>query len=165
MLNRLLIDPQAFTAQADTLNGTVCLRDLAERVWSPDIADTTSELRYALTGGVDRWQRPFLDLAISGSLKLSCQRCMQLMDLPLDEKAHIVLFDSEDKLDEAMLADEELEGMMLEDEMDVFSLLEDQILMALPISPKHDVCTHTNLDKVNQKPDNPFAVLAGLKKG
>ncbi len=165
MLNRLLIDLQAFTVQADALNGTVILHDLDKRVWSPDIADTSSELRYTITGGVDRWQRPFLDLSVSGSLKLYCQRCMQPTDFQLDESVHIVLFGNEEKLDEAMLADDELEGMLLEDEMDVFTLLEDQILMALPISPKHDDCANADLDKVNQKQSNPFAVLAGLKKG
>lgn len=165
MLNRLLIDPLAFTAQADTLNGTVRLRDLDERIWSPDIADLSSELRYTLNGGTDRWQRPFLDLSLSGSLKMRCQRCMQNTDFALDEQVRIVLFADENVLDEAMLADDELEGMLLETELDAFALLEDQILMALPISPKHDDCGNVQLDKVNQDKPNPFAALAGLKKG
>lgn len=165
MLNRILIDPQAFTAQADSLNGTVKLQDLDERAWSPDIADLSSELRYTLTGGTDRWQRPFLDLSLSGSLKLHCQRCMQDTDFALNEQVHIVLFSDENALDDAMLADEELEGMLLDSELDVFSLLEDQMIMALPISPKHDACGDDNLAKINQDKPNPFAVLAGLKKG
>ena len=41
-------------------------------------------------------------------------------------------------LDEAMLADEELEGMLLEKELDVRTLVEDQILMSLPFSPRHE---------------------------
>ncbi|QMT31662.1 YceD family protein [Alysiella filiformis] len=165
MLNRILIDPQAFAAQAETINGTVSLQHLDKRIWSPDIADLSSELHYTLRGGTDRWQRPFLDLAVSGSLKLHCQRCMQPSDFPLDEQVRIVLFANEEKLDEAMLADEELEGMLLCPELDALSLVEDQILMALPISPKHDDCGNRKLDAVNQDKPNPFSVLAGLKKG
>lgn len=165
MLNRLLIDTKAFVAQAETLNGTVSLQDLDERVWSPDIAELTSDIHYTITGGVDRWQRPFLDLSVSGSLKLHCQRCMQPTEWVFDEQARIVLFSNEETLDEAMLADEELEGMLLAEELDVFALVEDQILMALPISPKHDSCGNDKLDQINQDKPNPFAVLAGLKKG
>ena len=54
--------------------------------------------------------------------------------------------------------------MVLENELDIFTLLEDQILMALPISPKHEQCGNNHLDKINQDKPNPFAVLAGLKK-
>ena len=89
---------------------------------------------------------------------------MQPVHFALDENVRIVLFENEESLDEAMLADEELEGMLLEAELDVFSLIEDQILMALPFSPKHDDCGNADLDAVNQNKTNPFAVLAGLKK-
>jgi len=66
--------------------------------------------------------------------------------------------------DEAMLADEDLEGMLQESEIDVFSLIEDQILMALPFSPKHEQCGNAQLEANNQSKPNPFAALAGLKK-
>lgn len=164
MLNRILIDPQAFATQSETLQGKVSLQDLDKRIWSPDIADTATDIHYAITGSVDRWQRLFLDLTVSGSLKLNCQRCMQPTKFLLDEQVHIVLFHHEQDLDDAMIADEELEGMVLENELDIFTLLEDQILMALPISPKHEQCGNNHLDKINQDKPNPFAVLAGLKK-
>ncbi|ULJ60655.1 YceD family protein [Wielerella bovis] len=165
MLNRILIDPQAFAIKQETRDGSVLLNQLDKRTWSPDIADTDTYIHYTLTGGVDRWQRPFLDLSVSGSLKLHCQRCMSLVDFPMNEQAHIVLFDNEGKLDEAMLADDDLEGMILTDELDILTLVEDQLLMALPISPKHDDCGNVSLNKVNQDKPNPFGVLAGLKKG
>ena len=152
MLNRILIDPQAFATQSETLQGKVSLQDLDKRIWSPDIADTATDIHYAITGGVD------------SSLKLNCQRCMQPTEFLLDEQVHIVLFHHEQDLDDAMIADEELEGMVLENELDIFTLLEDQILMALPISPKHEQCGNNQLDKINQDKPNPFAVLAGLKK-
>ena len=139
MLNRILIDSQAFALKKERLHGTVALRDLDERTWSHDIADLSSELAYTLTGSTDRWQRPVLTLALSGRVPLQCQRCMQpIENFELDEHVQIVLFPTEAQLDEAMLADEELEGMLSADELDVFSLIEDQILMALPFSPRHE---------------------------
>lgn len=164
MLNRILIEPQAFAIKQENLRGKVLLNDLDKRVWSHDFTELSSELAYTLQGGVDRWQRPFLTFTLSGSLPLQCQRCMQPVHFALDENVRIVLFENEESLDEAVLADEELEGMLLEAELDVFSLIEDQILMALPFSPKHDDCGNADLDAVNQNKTNPFAVLAGLKK-
>lgn len=163
MLNRILIDPQAFAAHKETQSGQVLLRDLAERAMSGDIADDSAALSYTLTGGVDKWQRPFLDLHLSGSLKLHCQRCMKPMPFVLDERAHMVLFTNETVLDKAMETDDELEGLLLEAEMDVLTLVEDQLLIALPFSPMHDACEDDAL-MVQSDKTNPFAVLAGVKK-
>ena len=145
MLNRLLIDSQAFTAKQETLQGNVSLNQLDERVWTRDFTDLSSSLAYTLTGGTDKWQRPNLTLTLSGCLPLQCQRCMQPTELALNENVRIVLFENEETLDEAMLADEDLEGMLQEPEIDVFSLIEDQILMALPFSPKHEQCGNAQI--------------------
>lgn len=164
MLDRILIDAEAFADKQQVLQGKVLLNELDERVWSPDLADLSSEIAYSLQGGRDRWQRPFLALSLTGVLPMQCQRCMNPVDFGLDEQVRIVLFENEEQLDEAMLADEELEGMLAEKELDVFALLEDQILMALPFAPRHDDCGNADLEAVNQDKPNPFAVLAGVKK-
>ena len=52
---------------------------------------------------------------------------MQPMPFVLDEQAHIVLFDNEAALDAAMADEEELEGILLEPQLDVGMLVEDQI--------------------------------------
>lgn len=164
MLNRILIDSQAFTAKQETLQGNVSLNQLDERIWTHDFTDLSSSIAYTLTGGTDKWQRPYLTLTLSGCLPLQCQRCMQPTEFALNENVRIVLFENEETIDEAMLADEDLEGVLQEPEIDVFSLIEDQILMALPFSPKHEQCGNTQLEANNQSKPNPFAALAGLKK-
>lgn len=164
MLNRIFIDPKAFTQQSKVLQGQVSLKDLDQRVLSSDVIDEAAVVSYFIKGGVDEWQRPFLDLSLSGSLQLRCQRCLKGMPFLISEECRIVLFDDESKLDAAMLADEELDGILLEAECDVFALLEDQILMALPFSSLHDACDEADLIARHQDKPNPFAVLAGLKK-
>ena len=51
--------------------------------------------------------------------------------------------------------------------VDLLALLEDELLLLMPLSPKHDVCEHkhqpTTEEVVEEKRDNPFEVLAGLK--
>ncbi|STZ75324.1 YceD family protein [Bergeriella denitrificans] len=164
MLDPNLIDPGVFAAESRRLQGSFSLSDLDERVWSHEyFADKQACVSYSLSGGHDRLQRPFLDLTVTADLPLYCQRCVKPMPFRMEESSRIVLFADEERLDEAMLADDELEGMLLEKELDVRGLVEDQILMALPFSPRHDDCGNTALEAVNQDKPNPFAVLAGLK--
>ena len=111
----------------------------------------------------DDWDRIRLSLHLAGSLKLCCQRCLQPFDFELDETAQVVLFADEEALDQAVQDDDTLEGMVCGRELDVYSLLEDQILMALPFSPKHENCGSGETAVQSDKP-NPFAALAGLKK-
>ncbi|MDO4433016.1 MAG: YceD family protein [Alysiella sp.] len=165
MLNRILINPLTFAADKAILQGEVALQELDERVCVPEMAETNRKIAYQITGGIDVLQRPFLDLSVSGDLKLHCQRCLLPTDFQLNENVRIVLFSDEETLDNAMVSDESLEGMLLDEELDMLTLVEDQILMALPISPKHNDCDDAHLDKVNQGKPNPFAVLSGLKKG
>lgn len=165
MLNPNLIDPEVFAAEQQKLQGSFLLEELDGRVSAHEYpANKQSRIEFTLQGGRDRWQRLFLDLRIQADMPLLCQRCITPMPFDLDESSRIVLFTDEESLDEAMLADEELEGMLLTPELDVRELVEDQILMALPAAPRHEECGNVSLEKVNQDKPNPFAVLAGLKK-
>ena len=165
MLNVNLIDPIAFAKSALLQEDSIKLKQLDERVAQHeflDHADTT--LHYRLKGGVDKLQRPYLDVSIQGELALTCQRCLSALPFVLDESERIVLFSDEAVLDEAMDTDPDLEGMLAEPEISVWSLLEDQIIMALPYAPRHDDCGNTNLERINADKPNPFAQLAKLKR-
>ncbi len=166
MSDPILIDPQAVAVQARHLEGQIRLSQMDERVARHEcLAERQTPVDFALQGGRDKRQRLYLDLSVSAQLSLICQRCMQPMLFELNEQARIVLFDSEAALDEAMAAEEELEGMLLVPELDVGALVEDQILMALPYAPCHPDCEHGKLAEINQDRPNPFAALAALKNG
>lgn len=162
MSNRILINPRAFAAEGRRLQGRVSLNDLDARARTPDVADPAAVLEYALQGGTERRHGLYLQLHLAARLPLFCQRCLQRMDFDADETARIFLFDDEAALETAMNADEDIEGMVCGAELDVYALLEDQILMALPFAPKHDACE--TAVSGSPAPRNPFAALAGLKK-
>ncbi|MDO4248805.1 MAG: YceD family protein [Neisseria sp.] len=159
-----LIVPEVFAAEKQVLEGAVKLGSLDERVSSNEyLADRGADVFFTLKGGQDRLGRPFLDLGLKADLLLVCQRCLKPMPFALREMSRIVLFSNEESLDKAMLADDELEGMLSEPELDVGVLVEDQILMALPFSPRHEHCDNAQLDAASRDKSNPFAALAGLK--
>lgn len=161
-----LIDPIAFAREARSWSAQLVLGELDARVSAhADLADGGSDavVQADIRGGIDALQRPFVDITLQAQLALVCQRCLGKVDYPIAEQARVVFFADEAALDEAMHADPDADGMLVEGELDLLSLVEDQLLMAWPLSPVHDVCEHAAAAAVRQDKPNPFAALAGLK--
>lgn len=78
---------------------------------------------------------PQLRLAIGGQLQLTCQRCLEPVDWPLDLTAQLTIVPSDEKA--AALA-EPMESVVMPDEGLVLrQVAEDEILAALPLAPMH----------------------------
>ncbi len=107
----------------------------------------------------------WLDIQIQGELPLTCQRCLQNMEYPIAVKRSFrFVYDEE----AACALDEELEQdvLVLSPEFDLLSLIEDEIIMAIPYAPKHASCTQPITPTGQNDPveTNPFAKLQQLKK-
>lgn len=79
--------------------------------------------------------RPAIDGALRGIVKLSCQRCMQPVAVPIDEQFRVILMTEES-------ADEPggYEPVIAEAaRFDVRWLAEEQALLAMPLVPQHAV--------------------------
>jgi DUF177 domain-containing protein len=76
------------------------------------------------------------ELSLAGKATLQCQRCMQAMELALDSTTHVALI-----LQEADAAEvpEELEPVLArEGRISAGALVEEELLLALPIVPLHE---------------------------
>lgn len=116
-----------------------------------------------------------VDLACYATLTLECQRCLQPMAQPLRIDRRFRFVEGED---EAARLDEELEDdvLALVPRFDLLALVEDELLLALPLVPRHETCPalpaalHPGSGndaagaEVEQRPDHPFAALAALKR-
>lgn len=113
----------------------------------------------------------WLHLAAETALPLTCQRCLEPVDEPLaiDRWFRFVA-------DEAQAAHEDEEAdedvLALDPAFDLQALVEDELLLALPLVPRHAVCpVAVRMEVVDpgfvqaeaDKP-NPFGALAGLKR-
>lgn len=172
----LLIDNIAFAKRSERLSGNLSLADcprLAELIASQASESTTNAggtnhddaIHYDLNGETDALGRYFLHLTINATLTTSCQRCLDPM--ALDFNLHFDYMISEADLNDA--AAEEVEDVDEYDlqeasqAMDLRMLIEDEIIMALPIAPMHDHDCGRSSMQSGEKP-NPFAVLKGLIK-
>ncbi|OWY38727.1 metal-binding protein [Xenophilus sp. AP218F] len=163
MSKPILIDPLKFAREGRSLSGQVPVGELDERVRS-DLADTSGEVRYQLDGFRDELQRLSLRIRLTAALQVTCQRCLDGMPFSLTTDSVVTLFTNQDKLEEACDLDDALDAILAPEELDATALIEDEIIMGLPHSPKHDECGRDTLSLAKADKPNPFAVLAALKR-
>ncbi len=130
---------------------------------------------------VDDRRIAWLDATMKATLPLTCQRCLHQLDFDLDAHVHLAMFTDEKYLDRLGREKDEIDYVILSEAqlahgaetIDVLNLLEDEILLLLPLSPKHDDCELAvasvgddllcSNGQVVEEKRNPFDVLAGLK--
>ena len=99
----------------------------------------------------------------NGTLNLTCQRCMQPMELSIGNRISLAVA----VVDNGEPPAEQYEPITLVDnQIALETLLEQEILLALPIAPVHDrsKCSGSYLvDKYKARNESPFAVLKNLK--
>ncbi len=114
-----------------------------------------------------------LDLVLNGRLHLVCQRCLQDCAIDLDEKRRFILVASEAEADAYPLEDEEQEPLVASQHFNLLETMEDEVLLSLPLIPKHPegFCEpHATVfgledeDGALDERENPFNALKNMKK-
>lgn len=105
----------------------------------------------------------WLHLQAQAQLPLGCQRCLA----PVLETVQIDRWFRFVESEEVALAEDddcEEDLLVMQPQFDLLNLLEDELLLDLPLVPMHETCPDSFpvVDRPSKKP-NPFAVLAGLK--
>ncbi len=118
------------------------------------------------------WQRDprrhaILELRAQGQWPLQCQRCMETMDLIVDESVRLHLLQAEDDVSRL---DESEDYVVLDEqgELDLPEIIEDELLLCLPLVAKHEHCDElipiASADApVVEEKRRPFAGLADLR--
>jgi len=130
--------------------------------------------------------QPYLRLAIHGAAWFVCQRCLAPYDQAFNVDATYRIVNTEAEAEEFPLDDDEVEVIVGSRQFDLVDLIEEELLLSLPLVPKHDVCpeVHESLvsgvsgaegvgeeaaqddaeaDGESARP-NPFAALEALKR-
>lgn len=132
--------------------------------WLPVRWQVAGRVRPVLGGEPEVW----LSLSVEAQVHQTCQRCLQpaALDLRVDRPFRFV----RDEVQAAELdADSDDDVLVLSRRFDLHEWVEDELLLALPIVPLHEVCpaplplpVDQEVEVVPTKP-NPFAVLQALK--
>jgi len=138
--------------------------------------------------------QPYLRLAVHGSAWFVCQRCLAPYEQPFNVDAIYRIVDTDAQAEEFPLDEDEVEVIVGSRQFDLVDLIEEELLLSLPLVPKHDVCpqVHESLTsgasgaegegvseeeaekgdegvkgEAGEEPErpNPFAALESLKSG
>jgi len=175
------IEPLRLARTGRELQGLLPLSRMARLA---DVVDAvTGDVEVELSFDVNSQNKPCVRGHIRTEVGLQCQRCMQDMIWPIDNQFELVVVESEA---EAEQLGEDIDVLLVEEQLvSISDLVEDEILLNLPIVPKHKAgtdCANTitsdemaedsveqiidsaeEAETENEAKENPFAVLAELK--
>lgn len=136
-------------------------RDANQRNEAPLEVDLSIEKR----GTILHWH-----LQTDGELWQTCQRCLEPVATELYIDSELALLEDESQV---ALLPEDSEVILLAELTDdnklwLLPMIEDELLVGLPLAPKHDDCEMAvtqvgEIPEIAQDKENPFAMLAGLK--
>ena len=129
------------------------------------MSSRNGDVRYRVQGGVDERGQATLELAIDAQVELVCQRCLQPFKLPLAIHNRLRLLDAEPgwSVEEAERAGHGEDEIVADSALDLRALVEDELLLALPLSPRHESCEFAGGSNETRR-ESPFGVLAQLRK-
>lgn len=112
----------------------------------------------------------WLHLQGETDLPMICQRCLTPAPIALDVERSF-RFVADEATAEALDDESEEDLLALSKEFNLLELLEDELLMELPVVPLHDVCPEAvplassdeDFEQANSEKPNPFAALSGLR--
>ena len=150
------VDPNSFERLATTLSAE---HDQSNTQLNAELYRRNNVLHLAFT--------------LKGDIWLTCQRCLQPIAIDLSDDYNIALLENDSQV---RLIDEEQDYLLLDEIVTEQSperllpfkkLVEDEILLKIPMAPKHDDC-EMSVEQFGEIPEeeeneNPFAALASLK--
>ena len=174
----LRLDVAAFAADGAALSGRwpgaeLCRladsQSLPQDMALPEVAWAVQGERRPVTGSeAELW----LTLQVDTHAWLTCQRCLQPLEQPLmlDRRLRFVRGEAQA---EALDAESDDDVLALSRSLDLRELAEDELLLALPLVPRHEACPQPLPIAVDADVDaeaeevrpNPFAALQALKRG
>jgi uncharacterized protein len=159
---RPVIDSAAFARERGRIDGKADVSGLP--LLADVLAGHNGELAYSVRGTEGGNGELFLNLEAGGRVMLSCQRCLQAYSFDVAVSCRFRLVEPGQAWPDDDLADDENDAIAAERELDVLALVEQEVLLSLPLAPRHESCALPGSPDTGQEA-SPFAALAELKRG
>jgi uncharacterized protein len=141
MFERLVVSPSNFAEKSRSWEGNTMVGDF-ERL-AQEFVNPAAILHYRVCGGQDARGRPRLHCKVQTEAEMQCQRCLKPVGVTVDSDRLLYLAASEAEAErlETVLADEDIDVMVTGQTLDLAGVVEDEVLLSLPIVPMHADCS------------------------
>lgn len=170
------LDVRRFAEEEGDMQGTEELRRLPRLAAETTDADPALPVHWHARGELRNPQHHapevWMHLEANAVLPLVCQRCLQPVDVPVAvDRSFRFVADEATAAAQDDASEEDL--LALSRSFDLLELVEDELLMDLPVVPRHEVCPEPvkmsavdpEFEAAETGKENPFAVLGRLKTG
>ena len=167
----LLIDNLPFAKRREHFSDSFMLSDCARLsdLLQTQVAgqskrefQSDAPIRFTLSGEVNSMGQCFLNLVIDSELLTLCQRCLEPMTIQLNLRFNYLITEH-GVADDTHEDSDDYDIQEASQAMDVLALIEDELIMALPIAPTHERDCGPAVMQSGEE-SNPFAILKGLIK-
>ncbi len=157
----MLVNPRELAYQGARLQAELSLRQV-EKLHDLVLGEGADTVSVSLEFTLDDCARPRMRCRILGLVHLECQRCLAPIAMDLDRIWCAVLVDSEEQAQKIPPREDVL--VVQQTEVNIVQLIEDDLLLSLPMAPKHIGCTQPARAEVAASV-SPFSILARLQSG
>lgn len=155
-----VIDLRALARDGRSVQGTVPVKSLGRLTDS--LLEPVGTVTFEFQGERDDEGKLYVDLQVQGDLVLQCQRCLEALVWPCSVRNRLLLLRAGEELPEDELENDEVDALEVEPHTDLLALVEDEVLLALPLVPRHENCEPPVKAGGNEE-ISPFAVLRQLR--
>lgn len=160
-----VIDSLKFAREGGVLHGTIPLAEMARL--REHLRSCAGSVGYRLTGRMGLDGKPVIELEVTGLIELTCQRCLERLVQIVEVSEQFLLAEDEKDLGDVAEEDAGVTRIPADPKMDVASFVEDELILEIPIAPRHPpgTCVAGRFQEAAPaQTSNPFIALAALKK-
>ena len=160
------IDPRKLAERDAEFEGRVSIADMPRLVTCLVDDEGTVEVRIRFARDEQRLR--IISGSAHGRVRMTCQRCLEPVSVEIEARLNLAV----------ALTDEQAQNLprcydpliMETDEMELLPIIEDELMLSLPLVPFHDDCSiqtsfgDAETARAQEDKPNPFSVLAQLKE-
>lgn len=163
MESELVIHPERLRESPQVFEGDATLDEFPRLLES--VADQPGEVHFTVSARLDKQRRKVVSCIIEGFVFLTCQSTLEDFRHALAIAERIVLVDREEDLPPIEEESDAEDYLVADGPVDVLDLVEDAILLSLPMVPRKPGQEQPRGKPRDEGPrESPFAALASLKK-
>lgn len=158
-----VVNSVEFARKGATLGGELAIKSM-QRL-ADVLFDTSGAVTYSLEGLVSE-DKPCLRLRLRGKLMVVCQHCLGAMPFAISTRRVFVLTSPGDETVDFADEGEDVEHIPADPRLDVLALIEDELILEMPIAPVHQPpdCAVSPGSPRSDATVPPFSKLAVLKQ-
>ncbi|MFM8340446.1 MAG: YceD family protein [Fluviibacter sp.] len=160
-------DPTVAAREAFAWSGDVPVSDFARL--ADLLVSQSGMVRVSLHAAFGAERQPTMVIRLAAQLEQSCQRCLQPVTVVIDHEHTVAWVADAAALERFDAMEEDLDADAVEylpmpdsSRVDTLVLVEDELMLSLPIVPMHEECA-LPVTVADSGEEHPFAALAQLK--